>query len=140
MTDMPTTLVLLDPTSDDGETALDLLDRCDDQIALVVLLSCRSSSALRDFAHSEDIDVTTAAWIYLDQVVERIDCTGRAVQTIVATGPSAADELVDLTRTMVPRRILLPSSIDHVDRRSRETLRERVAAPVVTAPRPLLVS
>lgn len=140
MTHMPTTLVLLDPTSNDGETALDLLDCCDDQIALVVLLSGRSSSALRDFAHSEDVDVSTAAWIYLDQVIERLDCTGRNVQAIVAVGPSAADELIDLSRTMALRRILLPSSIDRIDRRSRELLREQVATPVVTAPQALMVS
>ena len=39
MSVLPTTIVLLDPTDPDGETALDLLESIDDHVALVVLTS-----------------------------------------------------------------------------------------------------
>ena len=54
------TLVLLDPTATDGEAALDLLDRTDAHIILVVLLSGPASRSLRDFARAEDTDMAKA--------------------------------------------------------------------------------
>ena len=88
--------MLVDPTSADGETALDALEQTDDHVSLVVLISGRSSSALREFAEIEGIDPTSAASIYLDQVAERIARDGRIVEVIVATGPDPAIEIADL--------------------------------------------
>ncbi|MFZ2442286.1 MAG: hypothetical protein WAW51_07990, partial [Ilumatobacteraceae bacterium] len=62
----PTTLVLLDPTSPDGESALTLLSDDDQHVTLLVLLSGPASRALRDFARAEDIDMSTAGWRYLE--------------------------------------------------------------------------
>ena len=90
------TFVLVDPTSPDGETSLEALDATDDHVALVVLISGRSSSALREFAEIEGIDPVSAASIYLDQVAERIACDGRVVEVIVAAGPDPAIEIADL--------------------------------------------
>ncbi len=133
MTIVPTTLVLLDPTSDDGETALDLLSASDDHIALITLLSGRTSRSLRDYAHSEEIDLVTAGWLYLDQVVARVDSTGREIQTVLADGSNIARELATVAADMVVRRILLPSSLERIDSAARDRLRSTVAAPIVAA-------
>ncbi len=133
MMNVPTTLVLLDPTSADGESALELLSSSDDHIALITMTSGRTSRALRDYAHSEDIDLLTAGWLYLDQVVARVDPTGREIQAVLAGGPDIARELTSIAAEMVVRRILLPSSIGRVDPGARERLRRAVAAPIAVA-------
>jgi hypothetical protein len=133
MTTVPTTLVLLDPSSDDGETALQLLGASDDHVALVTLISGRTSRSLRDYAISEDIDLMTAGWLYLDQVVARVDATNREVQTILADGPDIARELATIAAGMVVRRILLPSSLSRIDAGARDRLRAGAAAPIVMA-------
>jgi hypothetical protein len=105
------TFVLVDPTSPDGETSLDALDPTDDHVSLVVLISGRSSSALRQFAEIEGIDPASAASIYLDQVAERIAGDDRVVECIVATGPDPALEIADLVALNDTRRVILPSSL-----------------------------
>lgn len=114
-TTRPRTFVLVDPTSADGETSLDALDPTDDHVSLVVLISGRSSSALRQFAEIEGIDPASAASMYLDQVAERIAGVGRVVEAIVATGPDPALELADLVALNDTRRVILPSSLQRVD-------------------------
>ena len=109
------TFVLVDPTSADGETALEALDATDDHVALVVLISGRASSALREFAEIEGIDPVSAASIYLDQVAERIACDGRIVEVIVAAGPDPAIEIADLVALNDTRGVILPSSLLRVD-------------------------
>lgn len=133
MTHVPTTLVLLDSTSDDGESALDLLTSSDDHVALVALIRGNMSSALREFAQAEDVDVQSAGWIYLDQVVERLGDSGRELQVILADGPNAAAELATIAAMMVVRRILLPSSLDRLDPTAQERLRSKVSAPITVA-------
>jgi hypothetical protein len=131
----PQTFVLVDPTSADGETSLDLLDPSDDHVSLVVLLSGRSSSALREFASTEGIDTASAGWIYLDQVVERLDGGDRTVETIVATGPDPALELADLVSLNETRRVVLPSSLARVDPDSFQRLVDRIPNVVVSGGR-----
>lgn len=140
MTNEPTTLVLLDATHPDGESALRLLDDCDSHIALMVLLSGRSSSALRDFAHGEDIDIDSAAWFYLDQVVARSVFSARVTQTIVARGPSAIAEITDQAMTTTLRRVLLPSSITRFEPKAAQRLAARIASPVLVASESALVA
>jgi hypothetical protein len=136
MSNLPTTIVLLDPTSPDGETALDMLDSVDDHVALVVLLGGPSAQSLRDFATAERIDVTTAAWIYLDQVTARLAYTGYQVQAITASGSDAVAELADLAATTVTRRVLLPTSFRNTVDAARKALASRISAPVVVAHAP----
>lgn len=136
MSNLPTTVVLLDPSSPDGETALELLDSIDDHVALVVILSGPSAQSLRDFAAAERIDVATAGWIYLDQVTDRLTYTGYHVQAITATGPDVVAELADIAATTVTRRVLLPTSFGGADGLARKALAARISAPVVVAEAP----
>ncbi len=127
------TFVLVDPTSPDGETSLDALDPTDDHVSLVVLISGRSSSALRQFAEIEGIDPASAASIYLDQVAERIARDGRVVEAIVATGPDPAIEIADLVALNDTRRVVLPSSLQRVDSDACRRLIDAVPSVVVCA-------
>jgi len=129
-----TTLVLLDPTSHDGENALGLLGATDEHITLLVLLSGPASRSLRDFARAEDIDMSTAGWRYLEQVVERIESAPEQLLAMTACGPSAAVELADVAATEHVRRVLLPSSVDRLEPGLADLLGRCVHAPVITAP------
>lgn len=129
-----TTLVLLDPTSHDGENALTLLDATDEHITLLVLLSGPASRSLRDFARAEDIDMSTAGWRYLEQVVERVESAPEQLLAMTANGPSAAVELADVAATETVRRVLLPSSVDRLEPGLADLLARYVQAPVLTAP------
>lgn len=105
------TLVLLDPTADDGETALDLLRPVDVHVALVVLLHGAQSEALHRYARCEGLSLATAGWNYLDQVAARIAAPYRLVETVIATGPDTAFELSAMASHGDVERILLPSSV-----------------------------
>ncbi len=107
----PKTLVLLDPTSDDGESALSLLGSDDTHVALVVLMYGRSSEALHQFAGVENIDLASAASVYLDQVAERIDTPDRVVETLVSGGSDPVSEIEYLAAHSETRRVLVPSSL-----------------------------
>lgn len=106
-----TTIVLLDPTSPDGHSGLSQLSDHDVNVLLVVLLTGRASNALRDFAHHEDVSVTEAGWIYLDQVAVGLESAGRTIGTIAATGPDTARTLADIAIENEADRVALPSSI-----------------------------
>ena len=129
----PTTLVLLDPTSPDGESALTLLSDDDQLITLLVLLSGPASRALRDFARAENIDMSTAGWRYLEEVVSRLDHAAGHLLAMTACGPSAAAELADVAATDTVRRVLLPSSVDRLEPGLAGLLTRCVSAPVLTA-------
>lgn len=111
----PSTLVLLDPTSPDGEAALELLGRGDTHVTLVVLLSGPASRSLRDFARAENTDMATAGWRYLEQVVERVALPADRVLATTAIGPSAAMALADLAAANEVRRILVPGCTERYE-------------------------
>ncbi|NNE94780.1 MAG: hypothetical protein HKN24_02000 [Acidimicrobiales bacterium] len=111
----PKTLVLLDPTSPDGETALDLLDAGDTHVALVVLMHGPASEALHQFAAIENIDLASAASVYLDQVTERIATPGRLVEAILSGGSNPSAELEHLAALSETRRVLVPTSLQRQD-------------------------
>lgn len=134
LSEHPTTLVLLDPTSDDGEVALDLLSDADDHISLAVLLSGRTSSALREYAAAESLALADAGWFYLDQVAERLAGPARLVETVVAAGPDPAAELALLASEGRVGRIVLPPSILRLDAAAVQRLTNAVAdVPVSVA-------
>ena len=130
----PTTLVLLDPTSADGENSLSLLRHDDLHLTLLVLLSGPASRSLRDFARAEEIDMSTAGWRYLEQVVDRLDLAPDQLLAMTASGPSAAAELADIAATEAVHRVLLPSSVERLEPGLAQLLARCVSAPVLTAP------
>jgi hypothetical protein len=111
-----TTIVLLDPTSPDGHSALSRLHDGDADILLVVLLTGRASNALREFAHHNDVSIPEAGWTYLDQVAVGLEAPGRTIGTIAATGPDTAQTLADIAIANDAVRVALPSSILRLDR------------------------
>lgn len=129
----PSTLVLLDTSDTDGEAALDLLDATDTHIILLVLLSGQGSSSLRDFARAENIDMSTAGWRYLDDVVDRLALAPDQVLAMTATGPSAAMALVDIAIVEDIHRILVPASTDRYEPGLAAMVGRCVDAPVLVA-------
>lgn len=106
----PTTLVLLDPTSPDGESALHLLTDADQHITLVVLLWDSAGAALRQFAEAEDLDPVRAGTTYLNQVAARIDRSTDTISFEVVDGTDATLELAMLEHTYPTRRVLRPAT------------------------------
>jgi hypothetical protein len=133
-TDHPTTVVLLDPTSVDGESGLDALTDADRHVAVVVLLSGRTSAALREYAAAENLALADAGWIYLDQVAERLEGSGRLVETVLATGPDAVAELALLAAGGNVARIVLPPSMDRLDPAAVQRTLELAPSVLVAEP------
>lgn len=104
----PTTLVLLDPTNPGGESALDDLSDIDTHVTLVVLLWDEAGAALRDYAQSENIDLSSAGRLYLEQVAASLQLDRASISYEVVNGSRPALELAMLQHTLVTRRVLLP--------------------------------
>jgi hypothetical protein len=133
-TELPRTLVLLDPTSPDGEAGLALLDADDTHVAVVVLLSGRASHALREYANAERIDLATAGWNYTQSVADRLRTADRVVEAIVAIGPDPAVELLDLAEYHPTRRVIVPPSTLTLDRAAARRLIDGLPAVTVASP------
>lgn len=127
------TVVLVDPTSPDGETSLETLRDTDTHVLIVVLTSGRACNALRDRAHGQGVSVTSAAWGYLEQLALRISRPGRVVGTIVADGPDPAYELTSIVAEHPCERIILPASTNRVDRMLPRRLARSTPITVETA-------
>jgi len=127
------TVVLVDPTSPDGETSLDALRLADTHVLIVVLASGKACNALRDRAHDQGISVTSAAWGYLEQMAVRVSRPGRVVGTIVAAGPDPAYELTSVVAEHSCERIVLPASTQRVDRMLPRRLARTSPVPVEIA-------
>lgn len=126
-------VVLVDPTSPDGENSLDALRTSDTHVLIVVLTSGRACNALRDRAHDQGISLTSAAWGYLEDVALRVSRPDRVVGTIVATGPDPAYELASVIAEHPTERVVLPSSITRIDRMLPRRLARTSPVPVETA-------
>lgn len=133
----PITVVLVDPTSPDGEASLAMIRDEDDHVLVVVLMSGRSSNALHEFARHEDVSVSTAAWIYLDQVAGRLERDARLVGTIATTGPDPAYELAVIATEHDVDRVILPPSVVRLDRyvarRLARLVPVRIESPLAVA-------
>ena len=127
------TIVLLDPTSPDGEAGLELLGDDDRNVTLVVLLTGRASNALREYAIGEGIHLSTAAWTYLDRVTPRLERSARRIEHVVAIGPDTANELATVAAHRDTDRIVLPASTTRLEPTIVDRLSDLSAVPVVVA-------
>lgn len=126
-------VVLVDPTSPDGETSLGAVRDTDAHVLIVVLTSGRACSALRDRAHDHGISVVSAAWSYLEELALRLSRPDRLVGTIVASGPDAAYELASVVAEHACERVILPASTTHLDRMLARRLSNMTAVTIETA-------
>ena len=90
---MSRTLILIDPSSPHGEGGLSMLTADDQAVTLLLTLDGRSAASLHDFAIAEDIDVSMAGLIYLDQVVCRVSVHTDDIETISTSGADAVGEI-----------------------------------------------
>ena len=128
------TLILVDPSSPDGEGGLDVLTNQDRAVTLLLTLDGRSAASLRDFAMAEDIDVSMAGLIYLDQVVCRLSLHTDDIETISTSGSDAVNEIFHVLQHRPVNRVIVPASLPGLEAGGLAKLLKVCPVPVVVAP------
>ena len=128
------TLILIDPSSPDGEGGLDVLTNQDRAVTLLLTLDGRSAASLRDFAIAEDIDVSMAGLIYLDQVVCRLSLHTDDIETISTSGSDAVNEIFHVLQHRPVSRVIVPASLPGLEAGGLAKLLKVCPVPVVVAP------
>jgi len=131
---VPRTLVLIDPSSPHGESGLDVLTTDDRAVTLMVTLEGRSASSLREFAAAEEIDVSMAGLIYLDQIACRLSVRTCDIATISIRSSDAVGEIFHLLQQQPVSRVILPASLPGVEASGLSKLVRMCPVPVVVAP------
>jgi hypothetical protein len=129
------TLILIDPSSPDGEGGLDVLTPQDQAVTLLLTLDGRSAASLRDYAKAEDIDVSMAGLIYLDQVVARLTDHTDDIETISTTGSDAVGEILNVLEHRTISRVIVPASLPGLEGPGLANLLQMCPVPVMLAPR-----
>ena len=129
------TLILIDPSSPDGEGGLSALTSEDRAVTLLLTLDGRSAASLRDFATAENIDVSMAGLIYLDQVACRISVHTNDIETISASGADAVGEIFHVLQHRPVNRVVVPASLPGLEAGGLARLQQICPVPVVVAPR-----
>jgi hypothetical protein len=129
------TLILIDPSSPHGEGGLGVLTGDDQAVTLLLTLDGRSAASLRDFARAEDIDVSMAGLIYLDQVACRLSPHTDDVETISSSGADAVDEIFNVLQRQPVTRVIVPASLPGLEAVGFSKLLRMCPVPVVVAPR-----
>jgi hypothetical protein len=132
---MSRTLILIDPSSPHGEGGLGVLTDEDRAVTLLLTLDGRSAASLRDFAKAEDIDVSMAGLIYLDQVARRLGRHTNDVETISTSGDDAVNEIFHVLQRQPVTRVIVPASLPAVEAVAFSKLLRMCPVPVVVAPR-----
>ena len=120
---MARTLILIDPSSPHGEGGLNILTAADQAVTLLLTLDGRSAESLRDFANAEDIDVSMAGLIYLDQVASRASIHTDDIETI------------STLQQWPVNRVIGPASLPGLHATGLSRLLRVCPVPVVVAPR-----
>ncbi len=132
-----TTIVVIDPTDQRGEAGIDALHPSEVSVTLMLPLYGRWSRALQDFAAAEEIDISMAGQLYLEQVASRVDAGLYELDLVTVDGADLVRDIVDFGHDTEIRRVILPSSIVRDRRLSVERLHARIpAALTITKPRP----
>ena len=129
------TLILIDPSSPHGEGGLDVVTDADQAITLLLTLDGRSAASLHDFAKAEDIDVSMAGLIYLDQVACRLGPHTDDVETISTSGADAVNEIFHVLQRQPVTRVIVPASLPRLEAVGFSKLLRMCPVPVVVAPR-----
>lgn len=127
------TLVLLDPSAEHGEAALDVAHADGDAISLLVVLDGPAASALEAFAASEGTTVAEAGGIYLDQVGERLGAAAD-VEAHSVDARDAVPEIVHLARSGAVDRVAVPAESLALPARALAALTRACPVPVIVAP------
>ncbi|HEY0521723.1 MAG TPA: hypothetical protein VGC84_19685 [Ilumatobacteraceae bacterium] len=128
------TLVLIDPSSPDGEGGLDVLSPEDRAVTLLLTLDGPSAAALQEFAVAEAIDVSMAGLIYLDQVVSRVGVRTDDIETISTSGSDAIAEIFHVLQHRTVARVIVPASLPGLDGGGLAKLLRVCPVPVIVAP------
>ena len=128
------TLILIDPSSPDGEGGLDVLTNQDRAVTLLLTLDGRSAASLREFAIAEDIDVSIAGLIYLDQVVCRLSMHTDDIEAISTSGSDAVNEIFHVLQHRPVSRVIVPASLPGLEANGLARLLKVCPVPVVVAP------
>jgi hypothetical protein len=131
---VPRTLIIVDPSSPHGEGGLDVLTPEDRAVTLMVTLGGRSAASLHDFAAAEEIDVSMAGLIYLDQVACRLSAQTADIDTISTHGSDAVGEIFHLLQRQPVSRVILPASLPGLESTDLSRLVRMCPVPVVVAP------
>ncbi len=129
------TLILIDPSSPHGEGGLNLLTHDDKAITLLLTLNGRSAKSLRDFAEAEEIDVSMAGLIYLDQVMCRLSVYTDDIETISTSGSDSVSEIIHVLKHRRVSRIIVPASLPGLEGGGLAKLLQVCPVPVLMAPR-----
>jgi hypothetical protein len=130
----PKTLVLIDPSSPHGEGGLSMLTDDDRAVTLLLTLNGRSAAALRDYAVSENIDVSMAGLLYLDQVVRRLSAHTDDIETISTTAIDGVEAILDVLEHRLVNRVIVPASLPGLEGGRLERLLQVCPVPVTVAP------
>lgn len=131
----PRTLVLIDPSSPHGEGGLDVLTADDRAVSLMLSIDGRSAKSLREFAESEQIDISMAGLIYLDQVVCRLSLLTDDIETISTSGSNPVNEIFHVLEHRHVNRVIVPAGLAGLEGDGLATLVRLCPVPVVVAPR-----
>ena len=132
---VPRTLVLIDPSSPHGEGGLGVLTDDDRAITLLLTLDGCSARSLRDYAAAEDIDVSMAGLIYLDQVARRLGEHTDDIETVSTSGSDALNGIFHVMQNRSVNRVIVPASLPGLDHNGLVNLLQVCPVPVVVAPR-----
>ena len=89
---------------------------------------------MRDFAIAEDIDVSMAGLIYLDQVVCRLSLHTDDIETISTSGSDAVNEIFHVLQHRPVSRVIVPASLPGLEAGGLAKLLKVCPVPVVVAP------
>lgn len=128
------TLVLVDPSSAQGEGGVGMLTTDDRAVSLLLTLHGPTAAALHEYAACERIDVSMAGLIYLDQVVSRAVLFTDDVETIATVGSDVLAEIFSVLAQRNVDKVIVPSDLAGLERRGLAELIRLCPVPVVVAP------
>ena len=134
MNDNSSTLVLLDPSSPDGEAGLLVARDSEAKVTLMIFIDDPSGAPLAAFADAESVSISHAASRYLDQVIARCASEG-PIETVSSSGVDPVDEILEIADETQASSIVIPPSRPGLSGRSWDRLVSASTVPIVLAPR-----